>query len=106
MEHAELSWCGLLGDLICEGKSDSYGTDERGRRVDEAHSALFDKLRAMDHERTALQRDAERYRWLREKEQGDPLFVACGGVGTWGECGHSSVSEEILDAAIDAAMKG
>lgn len=45
--------------------------------------------------------DAERYRWLRTRDDSEPLFVMYGSNGRWGECGHSNVSDDLLDQLID-----
>jgi len=71
----------------------------------EQFRVLEDEMLVMMDERNAAVKDAERYRWLRERHWEDAnMFVVSGG--------HSRVklatncpSGEFLDAAIDAAMK-
>lgn len=66
-------------------------------------TAAAAELRRLDAEVEALRKDAERYQWLRDQRQGD-----------WGICGWHDSDEwawdtrpaEVVDAAIDAAMKG
>ncbi len=66
-----------------------------------------DLLEAQAEQIEALQADAERYRWLRyEAQYCDEVSPVC--VSNGNTQGHAQVilSEEELDAAIDAARKG
>lgn len=64
---------------------------------EKAKSILRDRLAAPpDAELEALQRDAERYRWLRGMIYDDRVIVEA----------DRMLHGEALDAAIDAAMKG
>lgn len=64
----------------------------------EARAAIAAYLEA-----TGVERDAERYRWLRQQDEGGRYWIASGSRGPWGECGHSCVYEEVADDCIDSA---
>ena len=61
-----------------------------------------DKIVQLERELAEAKKDAERYRWLRDNTCKSSLYEHCGieGYGT-----EVMISGEVLDAAIDAAMK-
>jgi len=56
----------------------------------------------LERELVAARKDAERYRWLRDNNRNNSLYEHC---GIEGEEAEVMISGEVLDAAIDAAMK-
>ena len=66
--------------------------------IDEA----FNFARQLERELAEARKDAERYRWLRDNTCKSSLYEHCGIEGYDTEV---MISGEVLDAAIDAAMK-
>lgn len=63
----------------------------------------IDAAKSLRAQVSALQADAERYRWLREQDDQSDVFCMYGKVGPWGECGHCEIYGELLDTSVDAA---
>lgn len=71
------------------------------RRIETLHTGLMQeadrRYEQLEAECAALRKDADRYRWLREHDQGGDVVV------NW-NIGHDWVSVESLDDSIDAAL--
>jgi HEPN domain-containing protein len=63
---------------------------------------LLDLALALERELAEARKDAERYRWLRDNTCKSSLYEHCGIEGYDTEV---MISGEVLEAAIDAAMK-
>jgi hypothetical protein len=101
----ELAIGGGIYDCIC----DPYDKNGDGDQQSSIMHDLVRFARAILKEAGVeeLERDAVRYRWLIENgDRYNGPFIGCGGVGSWGECGHSEYSyKEHADSDIDEAMK-
>jgi hypothetical protein len=75
-----------------------------GNSLGDLAADRIEELERQLAEQTRDARDAARYRWLRKQEDDAEVFCVYGKNGPWGECGHSDITEELLDSTIDAAM--
>lgn len=91
------SACSRADQIICDESKAAAFARARGNLLE----ADLEKLKA---ENEALRKDAERYRWLREKVGVDFIF---GEYAPWlpgGEEGMDEIEKQTTDEAIDAAM--
>jgi len=87
----------LLGVEVRSKDNDGYGeTVSELREQLESASASFHRAYELEKENEALRKDAERYRWLRSAENDVAITF---GIHAW-----EDLSDEFMDAAIDAAM--
>jgi hypothetical protein len=86
--------------------SDTPRTDvaehNMGSVVEPHYVVDADFSRYLERELAEARKDAERYRWLRDNTCKSSLYEHCGIEGYDTEV---MISGEVLDAAIDAAMK-
>lgn len=93
----------LLARMLAHAALHEQLTDDEqqqwGRDLREAADTI-DSLRAQV---AALEQDAKRYRWLRDKARSVDWTEAING---WSWTQHCRIGAQGMDAAIDAAMKG
>jgi hypothetical protein len=72
---------------------------ERNRVTKLGIDAMITNYLRLEKELYTAQKDAERYRWLRERHENTIMDI-------YNSISHAMISPELLDAAIDAAMLG
>lgn len=93
-----------ISALVCECRQ---GADDHAGMGHEFDANLFDRLAdaliEISGRLRAAERDAERYRWLRDSGCFSPSAFGNG----WSlNCGYTRAQPESLDDAVDTAMKG